>query len=121
MRRAILRQEKRVSLPVSNKAISACDGIFRKRLRGADGDQLIAGRLSTAVPGLAEERNACPGSSRTADFWSGPSGRGVSGLPDAFERYRPRFLLLFCSGGDILHGFAESVQAGIGVFPGISQ
>src|SRR5260370_38745908 len=101
MRRAILRQEKRVSLPGSNKAISACDGIFRKRLRGADGDQLIAGRLSTAVPGLAEERNACPGSSRNVDLSSGPSDRGVIGLPDAFGRNRPRLLLLFRSGGVI--------------------
>ncbi len=47
-----------ISVPGSNKAISAGDGIFRQRHRGADGDQLVAGRLGAAVPRFAEERDA---------------------------------------------------------------
>src|SRR6266436_6753835 len=116
-----MRHAWRVSPLGSNKAISACHGIFRQWLRGADGDQLFAGRLGTAVPGFAEKWNARLGSCRNIDSWSGPSGGRVSRIPDVFEGNLPRISLLFGSGGDVLHGFAESVQARIGVFPGISQ
>src|SRR6266478_9677549 len=115
-----MRHAWRVSPLGSNKALSACGGIFRQWLRVADGDQLFAGRLGAAVPGFAEKRNARLGSCRNIDSWSGPSGGSVSHFPDVFECNRPRFLLLFGTGGDVLHGFAESVQAGISVFPGIS-
>ncbi len=50
-----------VSMPGSNKAIGACDRIFHQRLLGADGDELVPGRLGTAIPGFAEEGDASPG------------------------------------------------------------
>src|SRR5258708_34674905 len=108
-------------MPGSNKAISACDGIFHQRLLGADRDQLVAGRLCAAVPGFAEERDASLRWRRYVDLWSGKSGCGVRSFPDAFEFSRPRFLLPLRRGGDLLHGIAENVQTRVGVFPGIRE
>src|SRR6266403_713046 len=108
-------------MPGSNKAISACDGIFLQRLLGADGDQLVPGRLGTAVPGFAEKWNASLGSCGWTDLWSGQPGCKVCCLPDAFECSRPRFFLPLRCSGDLLHGFTESVQARVGIFPGICQ